>query len=57
MTEEAMQGIESITVEAVVIRKDGAREDLGAVAEWDRNDPEARKGVIQFFKQILEKDN
>ena len=28
---------ESVVVEATVIRKDGTREELGALAEWHRN--------------------
>jgi hypothetical protein len=31
------QQLQSVTVEAKVIRKDGTVEDLGTVAQWDRH--------------------
>jgi hypothetical protein len=37
MQTSAVGKVKSITVEAVVIRRDGTREDLGAVAYWSSN--------------------
>ena len=36
----AQQELKSITIEAVVIRADGTREDLGVVSEWNKGDEE-----------------
>jgi hypothetical protein len=51
---DANQGIKRITVDAVVIRKDGSQEDLGTVAEWNKDDsPTGKvKGVIQLIKNL-----
>jgi hypothetical protein len=48
---ETNEGIEAISVEAVVTRADGTVEDLGAVAEWHKDDPELNKGLIELFKE------
>lgn len=41
MSEHVAEGeVVSITFEAVVIRADGTREDLGVVSEWHRGDDE-----------------
>ena len=32
------QEIKSVTLEAVVIRKDGTREDLGVISSWSAED-------------------
>jgi hypothetical protein len=37
MISSASAGVESMSVEAVVIRADGTREDLGQIAYWNRN--------------------
>jgi hypothetical protein len=37
MQTNAKSKVKSVTVEAVVIRKDGTREDLGAVSYWSAN--------------------
>lgn len=34
---EPNANIEHISLEAVVIRADGRREDLGVIAEWDKS--------------------
>jgi hypothetical protein len=36
-TVHATSESKSVTVEAVVIRADGTREDLGVIARWHRN--------------------
>ncbi len=36
---------ESIEIQAVVIRADGTREELGVVAEYHKPDTEAEKGT------------
>jgi hypothetical protein len=55
MSEDAMQGIKHISVDAVVIRKDGTREDLGTVAEWDESD-QPKVGLIQLLKNFKNRD-
>ena len=34
---DAKGGLKEVTIEAVVIRKDGRREDLGTVSYWNKN--------------------
>ena len=43
MNAQALGALKSFTVEAVVIRADGSREDLGVVARWDRDEPDENK--------------
>lgn len=33
----AKGGIREVTIEAVVIRKDGSREELGVISSWHKN--------------------
>jgi hypothetical protein len=42
------QEVKSITWEAVVIRKDGTREDLGVIARYDRDEPAKNIGQVAF---------
>jgi hypothetical protein len=37
--------VQSVTVEAVVIRADGTREEHGVVAEWHADDQPSRDGA------------
>jgi hypothetical protein len=52
---EANAEIKQITVEAVVIRKDGTREDQGVIAEYNRDEPEKNFGrvIIERFKDLI----
>lgn len=36
----AKQELKRLSIEAVVIRADGTREDLGVVSEWNKGDEE-----------------
>ncbi len=42
--------VKEITVDAVVIRADGTREDLGTVARYDRDEPERNLGRVLLNK-------
>lgn len=56
----AQQEVESITWEATVIRKDGTREDLGVIAEYNRSDSTKNKGSVMFgdsIKKLLRIDS
>lgn len=46
----AQTGVKKITMEAVVIRADGTREDLGVIAEWHKNP--VRRWYAAFKKEI-----
>lgn len=46
MDTEAKGGLREVTIEAVVIRKDGTREDLGIVSSWHKNP------VIRLIRRI-----
>ena len=40
--------IQEVTVEAVVIRRNGDREDLGVVARYNRDDETKNKGLVSI---------
>jgi transposase-like protein len=40
----------AVVIEAVVIRADGTREDLGAICDTRKNKPK-RKSIFQLLKQ------
>jgi hypothetical protein len=44
----AQQEIKEITVSAVVIRKDGTREDHGVIARYDKDDSTKNIGQVAF---------
>ncbi len=41
MSQDAIQEVKQVTIDAVVIRADGTREDLGTISnsKWSRFDP------------------
>jgi hypothetical protein len=52
----AYQDVKEITVSAVVIRKNGTREDHGVVARYDRDEPERNVGKV-LFNRLKERLN
>lgn len=51
MTIAVPSHVKSATLEAVVIRADGTREDLGIIARYDR--PTGLKGILLTLKGLL----
>lgn len=46
---DAKGNLREVTIEAVVIRKDGTREDLGVVSSWHKNP------LIRLARKLKEK--
>lgn len=49
----AKQELKRLSIEAVVIRADGTREDLGVISEWNKGDeePSAKRPFWQLKRK------
>ena len=48
MTDHVAKGVTSAEVQAVIIRADGSREDLGTISYWHRNP--LKRWWVRHFK-------